>query len=146
MCVSQSHRIRKSSSKRSLSFDSFVPSKVTKKKKDPVLVESGSYGSCATSFLNEHTLLRLPVFKTDLFVGGSLISSRYLGFYTPCFLSTLISYQLESWRNLQTLGLLTACHVVYLKHDLSVSLNYRCTDTDTAFERNHGKRLITCFS
>lgn len=101
MCISQSHRIRKSSSQRSLNFDSFVPSKVTfegkKTNQDPVLVESGSYGSCASvSSLNGHTLLRLPVLKADQFVGGSLISSRYPDFYATFFLSILISYQLES--------------------------------------------------
>lgn len=48
-------------------------------------MESGSYGSSTADSLNEHTLLRLPVFKADKIGGESLIYSRYPDFYTPCF-------------------------------------------------------------
>lgn len=153
VCISQSHRIRKSSSQRSLNFDSFVPSKVTfegkKTNQDPVLVESGSYGSlCLGQFSKWAHTVKVACFKSRSVCGRIFDFLQISGFLYPflfVYFNFLPTWELKKSTNpLNFDSLPCGLSTTWLTY-LFLWIIGVLTQTQHLKKVNHGEKLITCF-
>lgn len=107
VCISQSHRIRKSSSQRSLSFDSFVPSKVTfeGKKNKPGPCACGIWKLwtlCLRQFSKWAHTVKVACFKSRSVCGRIFDFLQISGFLYPflfVYFNFLPTWELEKSTN-----------------------------------------------